>query len=74
MVVTNLAVLGYDGDGQVTVLSVHPGVDPQTVVESTGFPVDVSNATTTRVPDAEELRLIREVIDPRGLRSREVPD
>ena len=74
VVVTNLAVLGYDDEGLVTVLSVHPGIDPQTVVESTGFPVDVSNATTTRVPDAEELRLIREVIDPRGLRSREVPD
>jgi acyl CoA:acetate/3-ketoacid CoA transferase beta subunit len=74
VVVTNLAVLGYDDEGRVTVLSVHPGVDPQTVIENTGFPLDVSNATTTRVPDAEELRLIREVIDPRGLRSREVPD
>ena len=74
VVVTNLAVLGYDDEGLVTVLSVHPGVDPQTVVESTGFPVDVTNAPATRVPDAEELRLIREVIDPRGLRSREVPD
>ncbi len=74
VVVTNLAVLGYDDEGRITVLSVHPGVDPQTVVESTGFPVDVTNAPATRVPDAEELRLIREVIDPRGLRSREVPD
>lgn len=74
VIVTNLAVLGFDADGQVTVLTVHPGVDPETVAASTGFAIDVTDAGTTRVPDPEELRLIREVIDPRGLRSRELPD
>ena len=74
VIVTNLAVLGYDADGAVSVLSVHPGVDPQTVTDSTGFPLDASDAPLTRTPDAEELRLIREVLDPRGTRTREVAD
>jgi acyl CoA:acetate/3-ketoacid CoA transferase beta subunit len=74
VIVTNLAVLGYDEEGAVTVLSVHPGVDPQTVADSTGFPLDATDAPLTRTPDAEELRLIREVLDPRSTRTREVAD
>jgi hypothetical protein len=27
----------------------------------------------TRPPDGEELRIMREVLDPKGLREREVP-
>lgn len=74
VIVTNLAVLGYDDDGAVTVLSIHPGVDPATVAENTGFALDVDGAPATRVPTEEELRLIREELDPRGARTREVPD
>ena len=72
VIVTNLAVLGYDGDGRVTVLSVHPGVDPQEVADNTGFRLDVLDAPRTRIPTDEELCLIREVLDPRGARTREV--
>jgi len=72
VVVTNLAVLGYDAEGRMEVRSLHPGVTPEELQEQTGFDIDVSRATTTRVPDDEELRLIREVIDPKGLRNREV--
>lgn len=74
VIVTNLAVLGYDEDGLVTVLSIHPGVDPQTVAENTGFALNVEGAPLTRTPSDEELRLIREVLDPAGARTREVPD
>ena len=72
VIITNLAVFGFDETGRVNVRSIHPGVDPAEVVAQTGFAIDVSNAPATRLPDAEELRLIREVIDPRGARSREV--
>ena len=72
VVITNLAVFGFAADGSIEVRSIHPGVDPQTVVESTGFAVDVAGAPSTRVPSAEELRLIRDVLDPRGTRTREV--
>ncbi len=72
VVVTNLCVFDFDAEGRIRVRSIHPGVDPQEVVEATGFAIDVADAPRTRVPSAEELRLIREVIDPRGLRAREV--
>ncbi|MCH6231610.1 CoA-transferase [Microbacterium sp. CFH 31415] len=74
VIVTNLGVLGYDQDGVVKALSVHPGVDPTALAENTGFPLDVAGLPLTRVPDEEELRLIREVLDPRGARTREVAD
>jgi acyl CoA:acetate/3-ketoacid CoA transferase beta subunit len=72
LVVTNLAVLDYDEAGRLRVRSLHPGVTAEEVAHSTGFPIDVSGATETRVPTAEELELIRTVIDPTGLRDREV--
>ncbi|WP_194420656.1 CoA-transferase subunit beta [Microbacterium abyssi] len=74
VVVTNLAVFGFGTDGRAVLRSIHPGVDPQTVRESTGFAVDIDGVPATRVPDAEELRLIREVLDPHGTRTREVAD
>lgn len=72
VIVTNLAVFDYADDGTVKVRSIHPGVDPQEVVASTGFAINVDAAPLTRVPDSEELRLIRDVLDPRGTRTREV--
>ncbi|MQW74376.1 CoA-transferase [Nocardioides sp. dk4132] len=72
VVITDLAVLDYDDEGRLKVRSLHPGVTAEQVQEATGFDIDVSSAGTTRVPDAEELRLIREVLDPRSLRDREV--
>ncbi len=72
VVVTDLAVLDYDESGRLRVRSLHPGVSAEQVREATGFEIDTSAATTTRTPDAEELRLIREVLDPRSLRDREV--
>ena len=72
VVITDLAVLDYDDEGRLRVRSLHPGVSAEQVQEATAFPVDTSAAGTTRIPDAEELKLIRTVIDPRGLRDREV--
>lgn len=72
VVVTNLCVFDYDEAGQIRVRSVHPGVTAADVQQQTGFAVDATTAPLTRLPNDEELRLIREVIDPRGLRTREV--
>lgn len=74
VIITNLAVLDFAEDGSVKTRSIHPGVDPQAVADSTGFTLDVADAPLTRIPDAEELRLIRDVLDPRGNRTREVAD
>ncbi len=74
VIVTNLAVFGFDASGLAVLRSIHPGVDPQTVVDNTGFAVEVEGVPATRVPDAEELRLIREALDPRATRAREVAE
>ena len=41
----------------------------------TGFALEVpSDVPESRLPTADELRMIREVIDPDGTPEREVPD
>ena len=74
-VVTNLAVLDVGGAGDTLRLrSVHPGVTVDEVLESTGCDLEVAaDVPETRAPSLEELILIREVLDPKGLRSKEVP-
>lgn len=73
-VVTDLAVLDFETpDRTLRVRSLHPGVSAAQVREATGFPLAVADdVPRTREPSAEELRLIRTVIDPAGLRDREV--
>lgn len=75
-VVTNLGVFDFSGEGQrMTLLSRHPGVSLEEIKENTGFDVIIEdNVPETRLPTKEELRLIREVIDPKDLRSQEVPN
>ncbi|MGW3365798.1 CoA-transferase subunit beta [Streptosporangium canum] len=75
-VVTDLAVLDFDSpDHSMRLASVHPGVTVAEVVDRTGFPLAVPDAVPqTRLPTAEELRILREVLDPGSLREREVPD
>jgi acyl CoA:acetate/3-ketoacid CoA transferase beta subunit len=74
-IVTDLAVLDVTGPGDTLRLrSVHPGVTVQQVLEATGCPLHVEgDVPETRTPTMEELILIREVLDPKGLRNREVP-
>ncbi len=73
-IVTNLAVLDFGGpDHAARLVSVHPGVTVDDVVAATGFPLDIpAEVPESRLPTVEELRVIREVVDPRGLREREV--
>jgi acyl CoA:acetate/3-ketoacid CoA transferase beta subunit len=75
-VVTNLAVLDFGGpEHRMRLVSVHPGVTVADVVTATGFELATSDPVVeTRPPTAEELRLIRDVIDPDGLRRAELPD
>ncbi len=73
-VVSNLAVLDFETpDHRMRLRSVHPGVTPGDVVAATGLELVVpDDVLETRLPTEEELRLVREVIDPHGLRDREV--
>jgi acyl CoA:acetate/3-ketoacid CoA transferase beta subunit len=74
-VVSNLGVFDFaTPDHSMRLASLHPGVSVDEVVEQTGFELAVpSDVPETRLPDAEELRLIREVLDPADMRAREVP-
>lgn len=75
VVVTNLAVLDFaTPERRMRLRSVHPGVTVDEVVAATGFDLAVpGEVPVTRSPDADEARLIRDVLDPRGLRDREIP-
>ncbi|MFF4579093.1 CoA-transferase subunit beta [Streptomyces sp. NPDC001373] len=73
-VVSDLGVFDFAGPGRTMRLaSLHPGVTVDEVRAATGFELAIgADVPYTREPSAEELRLIREVIDPKGLRDREV--
>jgi acyl CoA:acetate/3-ketoacid CoA transferase beta subunit len=75
-VVTNLAVMDFGGERhRMRLVSVHPGVTVEEVRDATGFELATGDSVTeSRLPTPEELRLIREVIDPDGLRRAELGD
>ncbi|AIY17647.1 CoA-transferase [Pimelobacter simplex] len=74
-VVSNLGVFDLGGAGDtMRLVSVHPGVGVDEVVAATGFALEVpDDVPETRAPSYEELVIIREVLDPKGLRFKEVP-
>lgn len=68
-VVTNLCVLDFDGSTHaMRVVSVHPGVTLDEVMEQTGFPLLTDDPPETRSPNEDELALI-EKLDPTGARN-----
>ncbi len=76
-VVSNLAVLDLRGpDDTLRLLSVHPGVTLDEVREASGCDLHVDAdgpVPETRLPTTEELILVNEVLDPTGMRFKEVP-
>ena len=74
VVVTNKAVLDFaTPDHSMRVRSLHPGVTVDEVTEATGFPLVVpDDLAESRLPTEEELRIVREVLDPSELRRSEV--
>jgi hypothetical protein len=53
-------------------LSLHPGVTVTDIVEATGFELIIDDFDESRLPTDDELRLIRDVIDPNDTRKSEV--
>lgn len=73
-VVSNLGVFDFaTADRSMRLVSTHPGVTVDDVRAATAFPLAPGEVATTREPSAEELRIIREVLDPANARDREVP-
>ena len=70
--ITDLGIMGFDSETkQMRIESVHSGVTSETVRNATGFEVDISQEVQTTVPPtSEELRILREVVDPTGFLAR----
>jgi glutaconate CoA-transferase subunit B len=67
-VVTDLGTYGFDQDtGEMTLMTMHPGVTLEQVRENMGWDPRVSEGLgETPPPSEEELRLLREQLDPNG--------
>jgi glutaconate CoA-transferase subunit B len=68
-VVTDLGTYGFDdATGEMTLRTLHPGVTMEAVASSMGWePKVAEDLGETPSPTAEELRLIREELDPAGV-------
>jgi len=74
LVVTNLAVMDFEPvSKRMRLQSVHPGIAPEQVQDETGFELLMPRGSVpeTKAPTQEQVRLIREKIDPDGMRKRE---
>ncbi|MFE3037516.1 CoA-transferase subunit beta [Streptomyces canus] len=73
-IVSDLGVFDFDTpDRSMRLASLHPGVTVEQVREATGFALAVPDEVPyTREPTADEMELIREVLDPADTRAREV--
>jgi len=59
--------------GRMRLTHLHPGVEREKVIEKTGFALEVAEPLpSTAPPSEEELRLLREVVDPLGVRDLEL--
>ncbi|MEW5990581.1 MAG: CoA-transferase [Chloroflexota bacterium] len=71
VVVTDLGIWHFDDDGEMRLDSLHPGATLDEVRATVGWGPRISDALiATPAPSPEELRLIREELDPVGAYTR----
>ena len=64
-IVTTKGVMRFRPDTKETYLAnYHPGLTAQAVADDTGFLLAIAGATETPVPTPDELRILREIVDP----------
>jgi glutaconate CoA-transferase, subunit B len=67
-VVTDLGILEPDENGELALVALHPGKTVEQVQENTGWPLKVMDPLRTTDPPAEEeLRILRQDLDPQGI-------
>jgi glutaconate CoA-transferase subunit B len=68
-VVTDLGILTPDEEtGELLLTHVHPGATAEQAIKNTGWPLKVaSDLKTAAPPTQEELRLLRDELDPTGI-------
>ncbi len=72
-IVSNLGVFDHaTADNRMRLVSTHPGVTVEQIVEATTFELSIdASVPTTRLPTSDELEILRTVIDPKGARKAE---
>lgn len=69
--ISDLGQFDY-ANGRMRLVTYHPGVDPHYIQKKTGFELDIApNISETPIPTVQELNLLREEIDPYGIRRLE---
>ncbi|MFW9897013.1 MAG: CoA-transferase subunit beta [Candidatus Thorarchaeota archaeon] len=73
-VITNLAYLDFDdASKRLRLGSIHPGIDLETIKDSTGFEIIIPDKLkVTKPPSKKELQILREKVDPLNIRKLEV--
>jgi glutaconate CoA-transferase subunit B len=67
-VVTDLGIMEPDENGELVLTALHPGATAEQARENTGWELKVAEQLrTTLPPDPEELRILREDLDPQGI-------
>lgn len=67
-VITDKAVMGFDEEGEMYVESVHPRSSREDVAGATGWNIRFADPLeTTEPPSEDDVRLIREELDPEGM-------
>ena len=67
-VVTDLGVMEPDETGELVLTALHPGVEAEQARANTGWDLKVApELKTTKPPKEEELRILREELDPDGI-------
>jgi acyl CoA:acetate/3-ketoacid CoA transferase beta subunit len=68
-VITDKAIFDYDPESKrMRLVSIHPGTTREEVLTNMNFqPIVPDDLPTTEPPTAEQIRLIREEIDPQGM-------
>ncbi|HEX6128302.1 MAG TPA: CoA-transferase [Candidatus Limnocylindria bacterium] len=67
VVVTDLGIYRFGQTGEMTLATLHPGITLDQARSETGWPLATDGVpATTPAPTVEELRLVREELDPGG--------
>jgi glutaconate CoA-transferase, subunit B len=69
LVITDMGVYRFDpATREMTLVSIHPGVTLEAIKENTGWDIKVAaDLTETPPPSPQEIRIIREELDPQGI-------
>jgi glutaconate CoA-transferase subunit B len=67
-VVTNLGILQPDSDGELILSALHPGITFDEAKQNTGWPLrQADKCRVTEPPTSEELRILRDELDPQRI-------